>query len=57
MPVIGQVKGFKEEVDQMIKKKDKVEDLLGENMQDNSGMFIDGTRYGFNACLNSRQRE
>ena len=45
MMVLGQVKGIKEELDQMIKKKEKY-------MEENSGTTIDGTRFGFNAKLN-----
>ena len=41
MLILGQVKGIKEEVETMTRKKEKVADLLGANMEEHSGLVIE----------------
>ena len=42
MEILGEVRGIKGEVETMTRKKEKVADLLGEEMQEHSCMNIEG---------------
>ena len=55
--MLGHFKSGKEEIDQIIKKKDKVEDLLGDEIAINSGMIIWGTKIVFQTTLSGWRNE
>ena len=44
MEILGEVREIKDEVETITRKKEKVADLLGEEMQEHSGMNIEGER-------------
>ena len=51
MEILGEVRGIKYEVETMTRKKEKVADLLGEEMQENSGMNIEGEHRSYKRNL------
>ena len=44
MEILDEVRGIKDEVETMSRKKEKVADLLGEEMEEQSGLRLDGER-------------
>ena len=51
MLILGQVRGIKEEVETITRKKEKVADLLGQEMKEHLGMIIEGERRSYKRKL------
>ena len=51
MLILGQVRGIKEEVETMTRKKEKVADLLGPEIEEHSGLIIEGERRSYKKKL------
>ena len=56
MKILGEVRGIKDEVETMTRKKEKVADLLGEEMEEHSGLRLDGKRRSYKRNLKKWKR-